>query len=114
MAKIGVNRRGFFLSVAGSREPVTFSVDPYGSRSATTRVMRTAATLVCLCALASPSLARADFRLVAPVSRYQADSRTDGPCGFAGDARGADVTTVRSGSLLRVTWQETSAHPSHF
>jgi hypothetical protein len=76
--------------------------------------MRTAATLVCLCVLASPALVRADFQLVSPVSRYQSDSRTEGPCGFSGDARGADVTTVRAGSLLRVTWQETSAHPSHF
>jgi hypothetical protein len=76
--------------------------------------MRSAAPLVWLGVLAAPSLASADFRLNFPVSRYQADSRTEGPCGQSGDSRGAAVTVVRSGSLLRVQFEETSDHPSHF
>ena len=62
--------------------------------------------------LAISSSASAHIDMVSPVAR-ELDQK-QGPCGVTGSVRGANVTTVRAGSTLRVTWRETVDHPSHF
>lgn len=74
--------------------------------------MRHLASILGLCVVASPSLASAHLKLLAPTPRYVDDSRKEGPCG--NDPRGLNVTVLPPGARLRVEWEETIPHPSHY
>jgi hypothetical protein len=71
-------------------------------------------TMLAVALAAVPSLARAHIRMTTPVPRYGADSLKVGPCGVAGGSRSDRITTLRPGSTLRIEWDETISHPSHF
>src|SRR5690349_12882922 len=68
-----------------------------------------------LAALASPSLASAHIRMTSPTPRSSDDGLKVGPgCGERDDQRSSNVTTVRSGSILHLQWDETVNHESHY
>ncbi len=62
--------------------------------------------------LAFTGTASAHIDMVSPKAR-ELDQK-QGPCGVSGSVRGKNITTVKAGSTLRVTWRETVNHPSHF
>lgn len=74
------------------------------------RIAVSALAFVSALSLAEPALAH--IELLSPTSRE--NEQKEGPCGREGSTRGNAVTTVRSGSVLRVTWRESVNHPSHF
>ena len=66
-----------------------------------------------LAALLLPSFAHAHIALVSPAPRY-ADLKA-GPCGKGTqDARTSNVTKLKPGSTITVTWKETIGHPGHY
>lgn len=77
--------------------------------------MRSALVVSSLLITAAP--AAAHFKLVAPAASLEqellGDPQKDPPCGGVGTATNA-VTTVRTGSTLTVTIQETIFHPGHY
>jgi hypothetical protein len=77
--------------------------------------MRLFAGSLSACVLLVPALASAHIRMTSPTPRNDNDGLKAGPgCGVIGEARGTNVTVLRSGSLLRLEWDETVPHPSHY
>ncbi|MFO0667549.1 MAG: SCE4755 family polysaccharide monooxygenase-like protein [Polyangiaceae bacterium] len=70
--------------------------------------------LVSLAVSFLPSVASAHISLTYPPPRY-ADLKK-GPCGKGGalDVRGANVTKLKPGATITVTWKETIGHPGHY
>jgi hypothetical protein len=66
-----------------------------------------------LASIALPARARAHVRLVSPLSRY-GDEMKVGPCGRSLGTRTANVTTLRPGSTVTVTFLEIIDHPGYF
>jgi MYXO-CTERM domain-containing protein len=65
-------------------------------------------------ALLSALDADAHIKMMSPTPRY-ADQKK-GPCGRGGalDVRTSNITKLRPGQKITVTWQETVPHPGHF
>lgn len=70
------------------------------------------AILAALGLVLSAPFANAHITLMSPKPRNS--DQKEGPCGVAGDKRGATVTTFKSGETITVQWKETVSHTGHF
>ena len=60
------------------------------------------------------SAAPAQAHIAMSSPRPRSAAQKAGPCGAAGSARSANITTYQPGETITVTWTETVDHPGHF